>query len=289
MRRLAMMVLTAALIATPAFAQNLSLRAPDWAARLLASDLMPTTGGRAALSDPGIDFAVRVTLQPNQGGVARVIRYEARGDQTSLALRRFTGHPAAGWWQWGPDMPTIVATPAAARAQLEQLARTASTASTLAMTMADGACPAGERVFVEFYVGGRATTATRPCLQNDAVGQLAQRLSDLAGSRDEGELAAAASAELLARDRALAVAIRTDRAAALRAFAVEGAQHVGAPSTRTPQAATVSSRGDMGWTHGTIAIAAANGAAARTGVYVTVWTRDLDGNWKFASDVEALN
>ena len=289
MRRLAMVVLAAALLATPAFAQNLSLRAPDWAARLLASDILPTTGGRASISEPGIDFAVRVTLQPNDGGVARVIRYEARGEQTTLALRRFTGHPAAGWWQWGPDMPTMIATPPTARAQIEALARTAATASTLAMTMPDTACATGSRAFVEFYVGGRATTATRACLQNDALAQLVTRLSDLAGSRDEAELAAAANAELLEADRAFSRAIAANRAEGLRTFAAQGAEHVGPAALRTPRSAQVSSRGDMGWTRGALAIAAANGAPARTGAYVTVWTRDLDGDWKFASDVEALN
>ena len=43
-----------ATLAGAALAQNLSLRAPDWAQPLLASDITPTTGGRAVLAAEGI-------------------------------------------------------------------------------------------------------------------------------------------------------------------------------------------------------------------------------------------
>ena len=94
--------------AAPAGAQNLSLRAPQWAQAMLASDVTPTTGGRAALAGQGIDLSVRVTIAPHRGGVARVIRYDLRGEQASIALRRFTGHPSTGWWLWGPDAPFAI-------------------------------------------------------------------------------------------------------------------------------------------------------------------------------------
>ena len=66
----------ALLLCLPASAQNLSLRAPQWAQALLSADVTPTTGGRAFISAEGVSLAVRVTLAPTRGGVARVIRYE---------------------------------------------------------------------------------------------------------------------------------------------------------------------------------------------------------------------
>ncbi len=63
-------------VAGPASAQNLSLRGPAWAQPILASDIIPTTGGRAVLGEAGVDIAARVTIAPNLGGVARVIRFE---------------------------------------------------------------------------------------------------------------------------------------------------------------------------------------------------------------------
>ena len=78
-------------LAAPALAQNLSLRAPQWAQALLAADVTPTTGGRAMISTEGVALAVRVTIAPASGGIARVIRYDLRGDEGTLFVRRFTG------------------------------------------------------------------------------------------------------------------------------------------------------------------------------------------------------
>ena len=113
--RVGWLVAAVALWATPAAAQNLSLRAPGWAQALVASDVIPTTGGRAAIAADGIEFAARITIAPVDGGVARVIRYEARDGAQVLALRAFTGHTSTGWWIWGPDTPRLLETPSALR------------------------------------------------------------------------------------------------------------------------------------------------------------------------------
>lgn len=292
---------------TSAAAQNLSLRGPAWAQPLLASDVVPTNGGRAALNEPGVDVAARITIAPNAGGVARVVRFEARGDQTILALRRFTGHPTTGWWMWGPDTPTVTTPSAAVRQELTGLVRAAiGVGGAVSGGAAQQACPAGEQVFVELALAGRSTTATRACVSgDDAVGRLARRLSDLAGSRNEEELHAAAIAEVMAVDRAFAgMAAAQGISAAFAEYAAPDAIHVGggAPlvghealsgayrnlpaGTRiewSPTSASVSSRGDMAWTWGE-SVQTAPGQAPRRGRYVTIWKRDYEGRWRFAFD-----
>ncbi|HRK64735.1 MAG TPA: hypothetical protein PLN53_10100, partial [Terricaulis sp.] len=52
------------LMAFPAAAQNLSMRAPAWAQTLLSSDATPTLGGRATLAAEGVSTSVRVTVTP---------------------------------------------------------------------------------------------------------------------------------------------------------------------------------------------------------------------------------
>lgn len=298
-------VLASALI-LPASAQNMTLRAPDWATRLVAADLLPTTGGRTALAGEGIDLAVRVTVAPNQGGVARVVRYEAGASGQRLVLRRFTGHPNAGWWLYGPDTPYVSTPPAALRADIDRLARAAVTQSTMGGAAAEN-CPSGERIYVEILSAGRSTAMQRPCMSADAIGSLARRLSDAAGSRDEEELFAAARDELLAADRAFNAMAQSDGlAAAFARYAAHDGTFFGAGAppvvgqeaitaqfaampagtriTWTAEAARVSSRGDMGWTWGRATITPPQGAASRVN-YVTVWTRDFDGNWRFAADI----
>src|SRR5690606_7952196 len=113
---------------------------------------------------------------------------------------RFTGHPTTGWWLWGPDTP-YVSTPTAAQAQ--ELAAQARALSGVSGVVGGGAqnCPGGEQAFIEIFAGGRATSLTRACVGNtDAAGRLVLRLSELAGSRDNEELDAAAQRELLEAD-----------------------------------------------------------------------------------------
>ena len=71
MRKIWIAAAVLALLAGTASAQNMSLRAPSWAQSLVSADTTPTTGGRAALQDAGITYAVRVTIAPLQGGVSR--------------------------------------------------------------------------------------------------------------------------------------------------------------------------------------------------------------------------
>ena len=290
-----------------AAAQNLSLRAPAWAAPLLATDIIQTTGGRAALQDEGVTTAVRVTIAPMRGGVARVVRFETHADGAILAVRRFTGHPTTGWWLWGPDTPRVTDLTAAQAAELNTLARAAVGVGGTLGGSGDSACPSGEQAFIEVYVEGHATSLSRACIANtDPGGQLALRLSDLAGSRNEEELANAAVSELLAADRAFAAKAHADGVpAAFAAYASDNAIMLSRANITTghaavvarfanwpqgarlewaPETGRVSARGDMGWTWGNSTRIAADGTRTQ-GRYISVWTRDdVTGAWKFAFD-----
>jgi ketosteroid isomerase-like protein len=306
MKNLAVVVAALALAwAAPASAQNLSLRAPPWAQPLIAADITPTTGGRAQLAADGVELSVRVTLAPTRGGVARVIRYDVRGGVGEIALRRFTGHNSTGWWLWGSDAPTTKTPPAAARQEIATLLRAAMGVSGAVATNNNlGVCT--EQAFVEMHSGSQSISASRDCVLNtDAVGRLALRLSELAGSRTEEELADAAVAEIMDADRAFAaLAAREGAPAAFQRYAAvdgvlltstqrfdgaEGAAQAfaqwpqGARLEWAPEAGRVSTRGDMAWTWGNSVRVAADGART-PGRYISVWTRDYEGNWKYAFD-----
>jgi ketosteroid isomerase-like protein len=292
-------------LAAPAAAQNLSLRAPAWAQALLASDITPTTGGRALIAAEDVPLSVRVTIAPTRGGVARVIRYDLRGDAGLLHVRRFTGHPSTGWWLWGGDAPHVTEVAAAQRTEIANLVRAASGIAGQ-VGAATETCAAGEQAYIEIAVEGRATSLSRACVANtDVGGRLALRLSDLAGSRTEEELAAAAVAEVMAADRAFAAKAQADGVpAAFTEYAAEDALIVtsreiiagragvtasyadwpaGARLEWAPETGRVSARGDMGWTWGNSTYTAPDGART-TGRYVSVWTRDYEGNWRYAFD-----
>ncbi len=296
----------ALVFSAPAAAQNLSLRAPAWATPLLAADIISTTGGRAALAADGIDLSVRITIAPPRGGVARVIRYDLRGNEGQLAVRRFTGHPSTGWWLWGPDAPRVTPVPAAQQREIAELARAAIGVGGAVAANAGETCSAGEQAFIELAVEGRSTSVARGCVTaNDVAGRLATRLSELAGSRTEEELSRAAVTELLDADRAFsAMAAAEGVPAAFNAFAAENAVVMGGgavaigraaiavryqnwPQTArlewAPESARVSARGDMGWTWGNYTYVGADNAR-ETGRYITVWTRDVEGNWRYAFD-----
>ncbi|MDX2237363.1 MAG: hypothetical protein NW203_07345 [Hyphomonadaceae bacterium] len=297
-------IAAAACAAAPmASAQIAGARTPSWAQSLVASDVIASTGGRSTLQAPGVDFSVRVTIAPHQGGVARVIRVDGRGGETSLHLRRFTGHPTAGWWIWGPETPATRALTPAQRADLERLA----SAAVSAVGASDQTCPAGEQAFVEIFSRGRSTVASRACLGGDPVSALARTASDLAGSRTEEELHTAAIEELLDADRAFNAKAQADGVpAAFAHFAAEDAAHFtpGEEPARTPEEraarwrdwgeadalawapmhAEVSDRGDLGWTWGNAVRTGADGAA-QTARYVTVWRRNYDGAWRFVADI----
>jgi ketosteroid isomerase-like protein len=293
-------------VAAPAAAQNMSLRGPAWAQPLLASDIIPTTGGRAVLGEAGVDIAARVTIAPNQGGVARVIRFEQRGNDGVIALRRFTGHPNTGWWIWGPEMPTIITPTAAVRDELAGLVRGAIGVSASMGNDPNASCPAGEQAFVEMAQGARGVTATRVCINgSDAVSRLVTRLSTIAGSRNEEELHAAALVEILEVDRAFNRAAQADgvgvaftRYAAEDAIMFDNGQPIegkdavtrafadwpqGARLVWEPVTGRVSERGDMAWTWGRATYTAPDGTRGETR-YVTTWKREWDGQYRFSFD-----
>jgi ketosteroid isomerase-like protein len=295
----------ALLLATPAVAQNLSLRAPAWAQALLSADVTPTTGGRPFIVADNTPISVRVTIAPPRGGVARVIRYDLAGDVGSLHVRRFTGHPSTGWWLWGGDSPRTTQLTAAQRAEIATLAR-ASTGVAAQTAASTEVCPNGEQAYLEIALDGRATSLSRACVAaSDPGGRLVLRLSELAGSRTEEELAAAAVAELMEADAAFAAKAQADGVpAAFNEYAAESGVIVtsseiyngragiaaayqdwpaGARLEWAPETARVSARGDMGWTWGNSTYTAPDGTA-RAGRYISVWTRDYEGNWRFAFD-----
>jgi len=296
----------ALLLTAPALAQNLSLRAPQWAQAMLSSDVIPTTGGRAMIAADGIDTAVRITISSPNGGVGRVIRYDLRGEVGTLSVRRFTGHPSTGWWLWGGDAPRVTQVTAAQRTELATLVRAVTSVSGSLGGDTEDACSNGERAYMEIAVAGRATSLARNCVATtDAAGRLALRLSEIAGSRTEEELAAAAVAELLEADRAFnAMAQAEGVPAAFNRYAAEDALIVTGRETLTgragiaasyqswpatarlewaPQTGRVSARGDMGWTWGTSTYTAPDGTRT-PGRYVSIWTRDVEGNWRYAFD-----
>jgi ketosteroid isomerase-like protein len=296
----------ALLLAAPAVAQNLSLRAPQWAQAMLSADVTPTTGGRALITAEGIDTAVRITISSPNGGVGRVIRYDLRGEEGTIALRRFTGHPSTGWWLWGGDAPRIIPVTAAQRTEIATLVRAVTGVSGSLGGDTEDACQNGERAYLEISSGGRATSLARNCVLNtDAAGRLALRLSEIAGSRNEEELARSAVAELLDADRAFnAMAQAEGVPAAFNRYAAEDALIVTGRETLTgragiaasyqswpetarlewaPETGRVSVRGDMGWTWGTSTYTAPDGTRT-PGRYVSIWTRDYEGNWRYAFD-----
>jgi ketosteroid isomerase-like protein len=295
----------ALMLGAPASAQNLSLRAPQWAQAMLSSDVTPTTGGRAVLAADGVDLAVRITIAPHRGGVARVIRYDLRGETGSLALRRFTGHPSTGWWLWGPDTPRVLAPTEAQKTEIATLVRAAMGVAG-SLGGADEPCMAGEQAYVEVALAGRSTSISRACVTTgDAAGRLAGRLSEIAGSRTEQELATAAVAELMDADRAFAALAASEGVpTAFNRYAAEDALMVtssevangragvaarfqswpqGARLEWAPETARVSARGDMGWTWGNSVYVAPDGTRT-PGRYVSIWTRDYEGNWRFSFD-----
>jgi len=293
------------MLSAPALAQNLALRAPQWAQALLSADVTPTTGGRALILAPDVPIAARVTIAPSRGGVARVIRYDFTGEDGRLYVRRFTGHPSTGWWLWGGDAPRENTVSAAQRTELAGLIRSAAGVAGQVSSSTE-TCPNGEQAFIEIAFEGRATSLSRACVVNtDAGGRLALRLSELAGSRSEEELAAAAVEELLAVDRAFAAMAQSEGVpAAFEHYAAEDALIVtseeiasgrsgiahtytgwpqGARLEWTPETARVSARGDMGWSWGNSVMTLPDGTR-QTGRYITVWTRDYQGSWRYAFD-----
>jgi ketosteroid isomerase-like protein len=251
----------------------------------------------------GVPVSVRVTIAPSRGGIARVIRYDLRGEVGTLAVRRFTGHPSTGWWLWGGDGPRTSEVTPAQRTEIGNLVRAAAGVAGQ-LGGATEICAAGEQAYVEMAVDGRASSLSRACVANtDAGGRLTMRLSEIAGSRNEEELAAAAVVELMDADRAFATMAASEGVpTAFARYAAEDALMVsseniysssagvatrfqnwpeGARLEWAPELGRVSARGDMGWTWGNAIYIAPDGTRTPTR-YITVWKRDYEGNWRFA-------
>jgi len=301
--------LAALVIAAPAMAQT-NARAPDWARPILANDAEAMRLNRPNLVAPEGGVAVRLTIAPAQGGVGRLVRYDASAAGASLGVRSFTGHVRNGWMLWGGEEPTLRAVTPAKKAELDRLARAAISASLLQGEGSRGgaaACTDGELAWLEVADGVRAATFEHRCATGGAAGALIKAVSDLAGNRDEEELFQSGVAEILAADRAFAQAAQANGVpAAFAAFAshdgrvfqpgrpvATGRQAIaeayadweeGASLQWTPSGADISARGDMGFSWGQWTLTQ-TGAETRRGNYMSVWRRDAEGAWRYLANI----
>jgi ketosteroid isomerase-like protein len=299
------MAMASALVGLPAQAQQ-SLRAPDWARAVLVQDTEAMLSRNAALQAQPGEIAIRMTIAPVQGGVARLIRYQS--GQDPMRVRRFTGHPRNGWMLWGGEAPAIVALDAERRTRLDAQARAALNAAVImgeGSSARDVTCQDGDLVWLEVADGARSMSFERRCSLDGAIGMLASNLSGLAGSRDEEELFQSGLDDLMARDREFAsVAAREGVGAAFAAFAADDAKvflarqpvligHTAIASqyagwndavklSWAPDGADLSARGDMGLTWGRWSIKE-DGKPEISGKYVTTWRRDGEGAWKYTT------
>jgi ketosteroid isomerase-like protein len=297
-------VLLGAALCAPAQAQVAS-RAPEWARGILVADSDAVNVRQSALTAPQGAVAVRLSIAPAQGGVARLIRFESGPQGARLTAFRFTGHNRNGWLLWGAEQAVAIPLEEARRAQLERLARAALSAGALggeSGAAAEVACTRGDFAFVEVSDGARAAVFERRCAMEGAAGPLIRALSEAAGARDEEELFQSGVAEVLAADRAFALAVREQGLGPATAqFAAEdGRELLGAAGpiqgkdalaayheanalpgllSWSPEGADVSARGDFAYSWGTWSLA---GESPARGSYLSVWRRDGEGAWRFA-------
>lgn len=291
--------------ATPALAQT-NARAPEWARPILANDAEAMRLNRPNLVTQEGGVAVRLTIAPAQGGVARLVRYDSSPAGAGLGVRSFTGHVRNGWMLWGGEAPAASTVTAAKKAEIDRLARAAISASLISgegSRSSTGACAEGDLAWLEVADGSRATTFEHRCATGGAAGALIKAVSDLAGNRDEEELYQSGVAEIIAADRAFAqAALRDGPPAAMAAFASDGgrlfeqgrpeaagpagiaaalaAWEAGAVLQWTPAGADIAARGDMGYSWGSWTLAKPD-AAPVSGSYLSVWRRDGEGNWRY--------
>ena len=303
-----LVALTLVCAVTPAAAQVAS-RAPEWARALLVTDTTAVNVRQSVLAAPEGGIAVRLSVAPAQGGVARLIRFENSGAGGALSLWRFTGHNRNGWVLWGAEQAVPLPLTPAQRAQLDRLARAALGAGALGgenASAGEGACANGNYAWVEVSDPVRTAVFERRCAMDGASGALIRALVDLAGNKDEGELYEAGVAEILDADRAFAQAARENGVVgAMTAWAADGGRAFpqGAPALEGregiaagypgsdpadvlswgPAGADVSARGDMGYSWGSWSRLRAG--ETTTGNYVSVWKRDGDGDWRFAAHI----
>lgn len=281
---------TLALSATAADAQVLS-RAPEWARALLVTEPDAVNVRQTALGAPEGGIAVRLSIAPAQGGVARLVRFESSPAAATLAMRRFTGHNRNGWVLWGAEQAVQKPLDATRRASLERLARAALAAGALGGeggAAANTACANGDYAWLEISDPSRTAVFERRCAMDGASGALIRALSDAAGDKDEEALFQAGVAEVMAADAAFAqqtaegfVPEGVDfpgGGVALEGQDAIAAHYAGADPVRwTPVAANVSARGDMAWSWGRWS------RGGNAGTYLAVWKRDGDGAWRAAA------
>jgi ketosteroid isomerase-like protein len=308
-RFFAAMALAVGCLAAPAWAQT-SVRTPEWARPILANDAEAMRLNRPNLVAPEGGVAVRLTIAPAQGGVARLVRYGSNAAGAEIGLRRFTGHLRNGWTLWGGEDPVAITPAAAAKIQLDRLARAALSAGLMAGEGNDlgaATCADGDYAWLEVADGTRAVTFERRCATSGAAGALIKALSDAAGSRDEEELYQAGLSEIIGADNAFSRAAREEGVpAAMAKFAAEdgrvflsrtpmiaGRENIarqyagwdaGSLLQWTPAGADISARGDMGFSWGRWTLTREGGEPA-SGNYVSVWRRDAEGKWRFLANI----
>lgn len=297
------------IVSVPASAQT-NVRTPEWARPILANDAEAMRVNRPNLAAPDGGLAVRLTIAPAQGGVARLVRYDSSPAGAALGLRRFLGHMRNGWALWGGDQPVTTTPVATQKAQLDRLARAALSAALISGegTDAGGAgCAEGDYAWLEVADGPRSVTFERRCSMGGAAGALIRALSDAGGSRDEEELYQSGVAEIVAADSAFSKAARENGVpAAMATFAAEDgrvflsrtpmiagraniAQQYAAWDAQSmlqwqPAGADIAARGDMGFSWGRWTLTKA-GAEPASGNYVSVWRRDGEGQWRFLANI----
>lgn len=302
----AALALAALSILTPSRADaQAAARAPDWAQALLVTDVDAVTVSRPRLQAPEGGLAVRMSVAPAQGGVARLIRYQSDASGAALSLWRFTGHNRNGWVLWGGEAPVPVPLSPAQRTALERTARAALSAGALGGESglpSSPECGNGDFAWIEIADSARSATFERRCAMDGASGALVRALVDLTGNRDEEELFQAGVNEVLAADKAFAAAVASDGLGpALATFASEEGRLFpgGAPPVQGREAlaaiasdpeggllswsatgAEVSARGDMAWSWGQWK-RTLPGREGGMGAYVAVWRRDPGGEWRY--------
>jgi ketosteroid isomerase-like protein len=292
-------------LAGPALAQT-NARAPDWARPILANDAEAMRINRPNLAAQEGGVAVRLTIAPAQGGVARLIRYDSSPAGAGLGVRAFTGHLRNGWMLWGGEDPLARPVTAAKKAELDRLARAALSASLISgegSQSSASVCADGDYAWLEVADGARSVTFERRCATGGASGALIKAISDAAGGRDEEELFQSGVAEIIAADRAFSQASVSDGApSAMVAFAADGGRlfvtgqpaavgqtgiaaalatwEAGSVLQWTPAGADIAARGDMGFSWGSWTLTKPD-AAPLSGSYLSVWRRDGLGKWRY--------
>ena len=307
--RAIVVALMLACAAAPAAAQVAS-RAPEWARPLLVTDTTAVNVRQSVLAAPEGGVAVRLSVAPAQGGVARLIRFENTPAAGAMTLWRYTGHIRNGWVLWGAEQATPVVLTPAQRAQIDHLARAALAAGALAgESSAPGAgpCANGNYAWVEISDPARNAVFERRCAMEGASGALIRAMVEIAGNTDEEALYEAGIQEVLDADRAFAQMSREQGVGlAMATYAADDGKlfQPGAPvaegkdniaalfqgldptsfMTWQPEGADVSARGDMAFSWGSWS-QTQTGADPRSGNYVSVWKRDGEGAWRYVAHI----